>query len=167
MDANIEVYTIGHVAEIVQREFTSKLNLPRNYSATTNMYYNHNNSDSTIYIGIECEIDIEKYASPDSYGFIYEEYDRTLSINREYSPDEYDRLLSKYNRYFTCKIKIKSPLRGKIEEYKGFGLGDKDWLSACHSIDIHIPIPKQGQFSQKQIVGMIDVLKKYLIVASN
>lgn len=110
--------TLREFAEKVENMFCEK------YPSTGGYYskYFSLSSYSSTEITMGQRQDIEKWANPEKYGFIYREYDETLHIM--YSSKEYERFcqnnapavipqLAKY-----CKTDVCA------------GLGDKGWLTA-------------------------------------
>lgn len=79
---------------------------------------------------------LDKYASPDKYQFLYEEYDRTLFVNEKH-PD-YATTLKKLRGE---DIPIKNRVGGLIDS-STMWLADKDFLHYTHRIGVQANIKK-------------------------
>lgn len=80
--------------------------------------------------------EIEKYAHPSSYPFLFEEYDMTLHVNHDCKTiDEYKK---KYDKNFNIEVntikKVKSV--NEVRESSSFAIGDKNFLIYYKDIDI-------------------------------
>lgn len=118
-----------------------------------------------ITVGIGFDIPIEKYANPESYGFLMREYDNTIhiwdkkqaikecKINIDHCRDEVNQIKSIANSKKLCKLTAI-----KDDVY----LGDKDWLITAKIFEIEIA--KNANLEQleavlKQIVKLIQTIE--------
>ena len=118
-------------------------------------------SGDGLEIRINKSIDIEKYASPEKYGFIFEEYDHTFHIVRDYATEQYDKLINSYKPKFQ-NFKTNIPIITGIKEQYYLSLGDKEWLTAEHYIMFNIPIKDKKEYSEKDIGSIADIMLNIL-----
>ena len=118
--------------------------------------------DNSINIGISK--DIEKYAKPENYSFIYKEYDGTLHIDSDMP--SYKELKEKYDKNF----KILSPKEIKkikkqyncelIEQESNLSIGDKDWLS--YNLYVYICFDDTFILSEESANKVVSIISEFM-----
>ena len=118
--------------------------------------------DNSINIGIS--MDIEKYAKPENYSFIYKEYDRTLHIDSDML--SYKELKEKYDKNFKIlSLKEIKDIKKKynceiIEQESNFSIGDKDWLS--YNFYLYIRFDDNFILNEEYANKVISVVSKFV-----
>lgn len=125
------------------------------------LYTSGSYMDNSVHIGISK--DIEKYAKPENYSFIYEEYDRTLHIDSDMP--SYKKFKEKYDKNFNILSskelkKLEKQFGCIIEQHSNLSIGDKDWLS--YNFYIYIRFDEEFLLNDDYVNKVVSIVSKFL-----
>lgn len=122
-----------------QKEFNSKLSETVQGLVPRGFYSNLAISSMYQSMSIDISNDIQKWASPDEYPFLFEEYDRSLHMSE--GGKAYNELKARYENKLTLANekaikKIEKDFKCKIKTNSYLSIGDKDWLTYEFGVNI-------------------------------
>jgi len=114
-------------------------------------------------INIDISKRIEKYATPEKYSFIYEEYDRSLQIG--YDTPSYKKFIKKYDNKFNILSAKGLKELGKeygciINQSSELSVGDKNWLS--YNFCLCIQFDKKFILNEDYLNKVVSIISKFL-----
>ena len=115
------------------------------------------------FVDVELSLDVEKWASPERYSFLFREYDGNIFVNRELS--SYKKFLKKYEKNLNLlnveeKEELARKYKCKINQYSSFEIGDKNWL--YYFYELHVDFGKNTILTKSHANTIILIMNKIL-----
>lgn len=162
-----DLYSIGSVADYVAEIIAKETRSTRACSNVVELDIGYNlileasRKCNGVQVELKGHVGIQKYATPEDFRFISQDWGGTGHIDRNLSPQEYDKTLNKRkNEFSKCSLTLQG-IENTYEKYY-LSLGDKNWLSANHYIKFDIPIKLKDGYSISDIKAVASIILKLI-----